>query len=163
MPRAFRAFNAANLNYDIAPLPLPWSGKRANQAGGARWLMNAKRQNKDAAWTFMTFLNSAEGGNAIYAKTGGMFPAQKSVADVGGFHRSQSEARQPQHLYHRGCRVWRFFRPAWCCPPGTTSTTNIIGRQLWAKCGRWKTTPDKTAAAVCPAVNEALKKAGYPK
>ena len=74
------AFNAANINYDIAPLPIPWSGKRANQAGGARWLMDAKGEHQLEAWNFMVFLNSANGGNGIYAKAGGMFPAQRSVA-----------------------------------------------------------------------------------
>lgn len=79
------AFNAANLNYDIAPIPLAASGKRVAEAAGASWHMSAKSENKEAAWTFMQFLQSAEGGQAIYAKSGGIFPALKSMVNSPAF------------------------------------------------------------------------------
>ena len=79
------AFNAANLNYDIAPIPLAANGKRFAEAAGASWHMSAKSANKEAAWTFMQFLQSAEGGQSIYAKSGGIFPALKSMVNSPAF------------------------------------------------------------------------------
>ncbi len=54
------AFNQAGLNYDIAPAPTPADGKRWNGAGGAAWVMSSGSDNKDAAWTFLEWLQSTE-------------------------------------------------------------------------------------------------------
>ena len=154
-------FNTANLNYDIAPLPLPWSGKRANQAGGARWLMDAKSQHKDAAWQFMTFLNSAAGGNAIYAKTGGMFPAQKSVATSKDFADTNQKPANRTAFTTEGAAL-AILSPGLLLPVWDDINANIVDPGM-AKVWALETTPDKAAAEVCPAVNAALKKAGFPK
>ena len=59
-------FNKANMNYDVAVVPIPAGGKRWNPAGGAGWVMSAKSDNKDAAWTFIQWLQSANGGEKLY-------------------------------------------------------------------------------------------------
>ena len=154
-------FNVANMNYDIAPLPLPWSGKRANEAGGARWLMNAKGKNKEAAWKFMAFLNSADGGNAIYAKSGGMFPAQKSVASSAAFTDPNQKPANRNAFAIEGAGL-SILSPGLVLPAWDDIDANILSPamgKLWAL----EDTPDKAVAAICPAVNAALKKAGYPK
>ena len=154
-------FNTANLNYDIAPLPLPWSGKRANQAGGARWLMDAKGKHKTEAWQFMTFLNSAEGGNAIYAASGGMFPAQKSVATSKAFIDPNQKPANRSAFATEGAAL-AILSPGLILPVWDDIDANIVSPGM-AKVWALESTPDKAAAEVCPAVNDALKKAGFPK
>jgi multiple sugar transport system substrate-binding protein len=56
------AFNSAGMNYDVAPAPIPAGGKRWNAAGGAAWVMSSGSDNKDAAWTFLSWLQSNGGG-----------------------------------------------------------------------------------------------------
>lgn len=155
------AFNAANLNYDIAPLPLPWSGKKANNAGGARWLMDAKGKNKDAAWTFMTFLNSADGGNGIYAKSGGMFPAQKSVATSAAFTDPSQKPANRAAFATEGAAL-ATLSPGLILPAWQDIDNNII-QPAMGKVWALEDTPDKAVATIVPAVNDALKKAGLPK
>ena len=155
------AFNAANLNYDIAPLPLPWSGKRANQAGGARWLMDAKGEHKIEAWTFMMFLNSAKGGNGIYAKAGGMFPAQKSVATSPSFIDPNQKPANRSVYATEGAGL-SILSPGLLLPVWDDIGNNIVGpglEKIWAL----ETTPEKAVAEIVPAVNDALKAAGFPK
>ncbi len=61
------AFNAAGKNYDVAVVPIPAGGQRWNGAGGAAWVMSSGSDNKDAAWTFMQWLQSDGGGeNALH-------------------------------------------------------------------------------------------------
>ena len=61
-------FNAAKMNYDVAVVPTPKGGKRWNPAGGAAWVMSAKSDNKDAAWTFLEWLQGADGGEKLYTR-----------------------------------------------------------------------------------------------
>jgi len=155
------AFNTANLNYDIAPLPLPWSGKRANQAGGARWLMDAKGEHKIEAWTFMMFLNSAKGGNGIYAKAGGMFPAQKSVVTSPEFTDPSQKPANRSVFATEGAGL-AILTPGLLLPIWDDIGNNIVAPgldKIWAL----ETTPEKAVAEIVPAVNDALKAAGFPK
>lgn len=67
-------FQDAPFAWDVAPLPMGPNGTRANTAGGAGYVMSSTSDNKEAAWTFLSFLAGPE-GQAIFAKTGLAVPA----------------------------------------------------------------------------------------
>ncbi|MCB0075719.1 MAG: extracellular solute-binding protein, partial [Caldilineaceae bacterium] len=73
-------FNAAELNYDVATVPIPAGGQRSASAAGAAWTMSALSDNKDAAWTFLSWLQSTDGGQRIYTESGEILPALQSTA-----------------------------------------------------------------------------------
>lgn len=75
------AFNAAEMNYDVAPVPTAPGGIRAAGAAGAAWTITAASDNKELAWDFLQFLQSKEGGLAIYPASGEAFPPLRSVAE----------------------------------------------------------------------------------
>jgi multiple sugar transport system substrate-binding protein len=75
------AFNAAGMNYDVAPVPIAPGGIRATGAGGAAWTMSAASDNKELAWDFIQFLQSPAGGLAIYPISGEAFPPIRSAAE----------------------------------------------------------------------------------
>ncbi len=76
------ALNAAGVNYDVAAVPKALSsGRQAGSTNGAAWVMSALTEKSDAAWTFMQFLQSPEGGQAIYFSAGDAFPPTKSGAN----------------------------------------------------------------------------------
>jgi ABC-type glycerol-3-phosphate transport system substrate-binding protein len=76
------ALNAAGINYDVAPVPTaPGGGRQAGGASGAAWVMSSVSDNPEAAWDFMEFLQSPEGGQAIYFSTGEAFPPTRSGAE----------------------------------------------------------------------------------
>ena len=70
-------FNAANMNYDVATVPIPADGQRAGAAGGAAWTMSKHSDDKETAWTFLSWLQSTNGGQAIYTASGEILPAKK--------------------------------------------------------------------------------------
>ena len=73
-------FNAANMNYDVATVPIPADGQRAGAAGGAAWTMSKYSDDKETAWTFLSWLQSTNGGQAIYTASGEILPALRSTA-----------------------------------------------------------------------------------
>jgi len=73
-------FNEAGLNYDVAVVPIPEDGQRSAAAAGAAWTMSADSDNKDAAWTFLSWLQSTEGGQSLYTASGEILPALSSTA-----------------------------------------------------------------------------------
>lgn len=79
------AFKEAGKNFDLAPVPTSPDGGRWNGAGGASWVISAASDSKDAAWTFLSWLQSAEGGQKIYTERGEIFPALQSVANSPSF------------------------------------------------------------------------------
>lgn len=79
------AFKEAGKNFDLAPVPMSPDGGRWNGAGGASWVISAASDNKDEAWTFLSWLQSAEGGQKIYTERGEIFPALQSVANSPAF------------------------------------------------------------------------------
>ena len=97
------AFNAAGMNYDVAPAPIPAGGKRWNGAGGAAWVMSSGSDNKDAAWTFIQWLQSDGGGETIYTERGEIFPALQSVANSPAFMTDQPPANKQAHHHRGGC------------------------------------------------------------
>jgi len=80
------ALNAAGVNYDVAAVPkAPSGGRQAGSTNGAAWVMSALTQKSDAAWAFMQFLQSPEGGQAVYFSAGDAFPPTKSGANSSVF------------------------------------------------------------------------------
>lgn len=80
------ALNAAGINYDVAAVPTaPGGGRQAGGAGGAAWVMSASTDSPDLAWDFLQFLQSPEGGQAIYFSTGEAFPPTRSGAESAVF------------------------------------------------------------------------------
>jgi len=69
------------LKWDIVGLPRQQS--QLNVAGGSGYVIPARSKNKEAAWTFLKWLESPK-GQAIFAETGVIVPARRSVghADI---------------------------------------------------------------------------------
>lgn len=78
-------FNQAGKNYDLAVTPIPAGGQRWNGAGGAAWVMSAGSDNKDEAWTFLSWLQSTDGGERIYTEAAEIFPALQSTTNSPAF------------------------------------------------------------------------------
>ena len=76
------ALNAAGINYDVAAVPkAPSGGRQAGSTNGAAWVMSALTKKSDAAWAFMQYLQSPDGGQAVYFSAGDAFPPTKSGAN----------------------------------------------------------------------------------
>jgi multiple sugar transport system substrate-binding protein len=76
------ALNAAGINYDVAPVPTaPDGGRQAGSANGAAWVLSALTDQPELAWEFIQFLQSPEGGAAIYFAAGDSFPPTQSSAN----------------------------------------------------------------------------------
>lgn len=80
------AFNAAGINYDVAVVPrAPEHDPYAGSANGAAWVMSALTEKDEAAWKFIEFLQSPEGGAAVYFAAGDAFPPTRSSAEAAVF------------------------------------------------------------------------------
>jgi multiple sugar transport system substrate-binding protein len=153
------AFNKANMNYDVAVVPIPKDGKRWNGAGGAAWVMSAKSDNKDAAWTFLQWLQSAGGGEKLYTERGEIFPALQSVANSPVFMTNQPPANKQgiiDEAKASGVGGFGYF-PEW----GELENSVIIPalQHIWA--GEAK--PEQALPDMCKQVDQFLKDKGYPK
>ena len=153
------AFNQAGLNYDVAPAPIPADGKRWNGAGGAAWVMSSGSDNKDAAWTFLEWLQSTDGGEKIYTEAGEIFPALQSVANSPAFMTDQPPANKEGIIIEAGASgVGGFgYFPEWGELCGS-----IIGPGLdkvWAG----EVSAEEGAADICTQVDAFLADNGYPK
>jgi len=73
-------FNSAGVNYDVAVVPIPEGGQRSASAAGAAWTMSSFSDDKEAAWTFLSWLQSTDGGQGIYTASGEILPALRSTA-----------------------------------------------------------------------------------
>jgi multiple sugar transport system substrate-binding protein len=153
------AFNAAGMNYDVAPAPIPAGGKRWNGAGGAAWVMSSASDSKDAAWTFIQWLQSDGGGQTIYTQAGEIFPALQSVANSPAFLTDQPPANKQAIIIEAGASdVGGFgYFPEW----GELSGS-IIGPGLdliWAG----EVDVETGLANICAQVDQFLAERGYPK
>lgn len=153
------AFNKANMNYDVAVVPIPKSGKRYNPAGGAAWVMSAKSANKDAAWTFLQWLQSTNGGEKIYTERGEIFPALQSVANSPTFMTNQPPANKQAIIDEaKASNVGSFgYFPEW--DELQSSVINPGLDKIWAG----ETTPEQGLSDLCQQVDQFLKDKGYPK
>jgi len=154
------AFNEAGMNYDVAVVPYPEGGKRWASAGGAAWVMSSGSDNKDAAWTFLEWLQSTDGGQMAYTESGEIFPALKSVAQSDAFLNQDQppENRQAFLVQGESSDIGSFgYFPEWGELDGS-----IIGpglQQIWAG----ERTPEDVLPEICEQVNAFLAENGYPK
>jgi multiple sugar transport system substrate-binding protein len=153
------AFNKANLNYDVAVVPIPEGGKRFNPAGGAAWVMSAKSGNKDAAWTFLEWLQSTDGGEKLYTERGEIFPALQSVANSPAYMTDQPPANKQGIIEEaKASAVGAFgYFPEW-----DELESSIIGpalQRIWAG----EADPATVMPELSQQVDQFLKDKGYPK
>ena len=153
------SFNKANMNYDVAVVPIPKGGKRWNPAGGAAWVMSAKSDNKDAAWTFLQWLQSKDGGEKLYTERGEIFPALQSAANSPAFMTDQPPANKKAIVAEAaasGVGDFGYF-PEWNEMDGTIITPAL--QKIWAG----EATPEQALPDMCKQVDQFLKDKGYPK
>jgi multiple sugar transport system substrate-binding protein len=153
------ALNAAGMNYDVAPAPIPAGGKRWNGAGGAAWVMSSGSDNKEAAWTFIEWLQSNGGGQTIYTERGEIFPALQSVAGSPSFMTDTPPANKQAIITEASASdVGGFgYFPEWGELDGS-----IIGpglEKIWAG----EIDPETGLADICAQVDQFLADNGYPK
>lgn len=154
------AFNAADMNYDVAVVPIPKGGKRWNGAGGAAWVMSSASDNKEEAWTFISWLQSTDGGEKLYTESGEIFPALQSTASSPTFlNPNQKPANRQAFLTEAAASdVGGFgYFPEWGELDGS-----IIGPgldRIWAG----EVAPEEALPALCQQVNDFLAANGYPK
>lgn len=74
------------LQWNVAPLPV--GRERVNLAGGAGYTISRLSEQKDAAWALVRFLESPK-GQVLFAESGLMVPARRSVREDNIFLRRQ--------------------------------------------------------------------------
>ncbi|UCC61436.1 MAG: sugar ABC transporter substrate-binding protein [Anaerolineae bacterium] len=154
------AFNQAGMSYDVAPVPIPEGGQRAASAGGAAWVMSAASDNKEEAWTFLSWLQSTDGGQKLYTASGEIFPALQSTARSDAFLQADQPPVNRQAFLTEGenAKVGRFgYFSEWGELDGS-----IIGpgmQKVWAG----EATPEEAVAEICQQVDAFLAEQGYPK
>jgi multiple sugar transport system substrate-binding protein len=154
------AFNAANMNYDVAVLPIPQGGQRSNAAGGAAWVMSSASTKKDAAWTFLSWLQSSDGGEKLYTESGEIFPALSSTARSDAFLKSgQPPANRQAFLTEaENAKVGNFgYFPEWDELEQSILLPNL--QRIWAG----EATPEQVLPEICQLVDSFLAENGYPK
>jgi multiple sugar transport system substrate-binding protein len=76
----------AALQWDVVGLPV--GRERANLAGGAGYTMSTRSKHKDAAWALLRYLEGPK-GQALFAESGVIVPARRSVREDNIFLRQQ--------------------------------------------------------------------------
>jgi multiple sugar transport system substrate-binding protein len=152
-------FNKANMNYDVAVAPISKGGKPWNIAGGAAWVMSAKSDNKDAAWTFLQWLQSTNGGEKLYTERGEIFPALQSTANSPAFMTNQPPANKQAIITQAkasGVGGFGYF-PEW----GELENSIILPalQRIWAG----EAQPEQVLPDLCKQMDQFLKDKGYPK
>jgi multiple sugar transport system substrate-binding protein len=155
------ALNAAGINYDVAPVPLsPNGGRQAGGSGGAAWVMSTVTDNEDAAWKFMQFLQSPDGGQAIYFSTGEAFPPTKSGAESKAFMNDSHGPANKQAWLVDAATVTinnSGFFADWNELSGTI--INPVLTSIWAGDAK----PADVLPGLCDSVNKYLADHGYKK
>lgn len=154
------AFNLADVNYDVAVVPIPEGGQRSASAAGAAWTMSAFSDDKDAAWTFLSWLQSTNGGQAIYTASGEILPALRSTAKSDVFLGSDSPPANKEAFIIEGdnAKVGRAF----LFPEGNELSGTIISpgmQTIWSG----EATVEDAVASICTDVDAFLADKGYPK
>ncbi len=152
-------FNAAKLNYDVAVVPIPKGGKGWNAAGGAAWVMSAKSDNKDAAWTFLSWLQSADGGEKLYTERGEIFPALQSVANSPVFMTDQPPANKKAIIAEAGTSGVGGFGYFSEWDELDSSVISPALQKIWAG----EVQPEQALPDLCKQMDQFLKDKGYPK
>jgi multiple sugar transport system substrate-binding protein len=152
------AFNAANMNYDVAVLPIPEGGQRSNAAGGAAWVMSSASTKKEAAWTFLSWLQSSDGGQKLYTESGEIFPALRSTARSDAFlHADQPPANRQAFLTEaENAKVGNFgYFPEWDELDSSILAPNL--QRIWSG----EATPEQVLPEICQLVDAFLAENGY--
>ena len=154
------AFNEAEMNYDVAVVPFAEDGRRWGSAGGAAWVMSAGSDNKDEAWTFLEWLQSADGGQLAYTEAGEIFPALKSVAQSDAFVSQEQPPANREAFLVQGdsADIGAFgYFPEWGELSGSVINPGL--EQIWAG----ERTPAEVLPEICDQVDAFLAENGYPK
>jgi multiple sugar transport system substrate-binding protein len=153
-------FNAADMNYDVVVNPLPADGRRTNSAAGAAWVMSAQSDNKDAAWTFLQWLQSTEGGQRLYTESGEMFPALRSTAQSSAFLEMEAKPENRQAFLTEGENA-EPLRNGYFAEWNELSSSIISPglEQVWAG----EISVEDAVAQICQQVDDFLAANGYPK
>ncbi len=134
------AFASSNgLRWDVVGLPR--QKNRVNASGGSGYVIPSKSKNKEAAWTFLRWLESAK-GEAIFTESGVIVPARRSVGRADIFlkqdppHNAQvfldeTEIGRPNPMY-KGIQnisslLDESLRPIW---QGKTSAKDAISKAV---------------------------------
>lgn len=153
------SFNTAKMNYDVAVVPIPEGGKRWNAAGGAAWVMSAASDNKDAAWTFLQWLQGKDGGEKLYTERGEIFPALQSVANSPVFMTDQPPANKKgiiDEAAASGVGGFGYF-PDW--DELDSSVISPALQKIWAG----ESDPAQALPELCKLADQFLKDKGFPK
>jgi len=153
-------FNTAELNYDVAVVPIPADGQRSASAAGAAWTMSALSDNKDAAWTFLSWLQSTDGGQRIYTESGEILPALQSTAKSDAFLGLDTPPANRQAFITEGENA-KVGRTGYFAEWNELSSSIIspVMDSIWAG----EAVPSEALPALCDQVDQFLADAGYPK
>ena len=152
------AFNTAGMNYDVAVVPIPEDGQRSAGAGGAAWVMSSLSDNKDEAWTFLSWLQSTDGGQAIYTASGEILPALQSTANSDVFLGSDDppENRQAFIVEGENAKIGRTgFFPEWSELDGSILSPGL--QRVWSG----EASAEEALPQICEEVNAFLAANGY--
>ena len=153
-------FNEQGLNYDVDVMPIPADGEPFASAGGAAWVMSSGSDNKDEAWTFLSWLQSTEGGQYLYTESGEIFPALQSTARSDAFLKPDTPPanRQAFLTAGEGAKAGAFgYFPEWGELSGSIIDPAL--EAIWAG----EATPEEVVPGLCEQVNNFLADNGYPK
>jgi multiple sugar transport system substrate-binding protein len=147
-----------NLRYGLAPVPKPADGTWAANAGGAGYAMGAGSKRKDAAWKLITWLQSRDGGQPLFAGTGELFPALRSVAQSNGYQKppppgKDSLAFMAQYAQTAAAALF----PEWAELDGNIIEPGL--QKVWAG----EQTVSQAVPPLVQQVDVYLKQKGYPK
>lgn len=153
-------FNNADVNYEVAVVPIPEDGQRSASAAGAAWTMSSFSDDKDSAWTFLSWLQSTEGGQGIYTASGEILPALRSTANSDVFLGNDAPPENKEAFIIEGnnAKVGRAgLFPEWNELNGT-----IIGpgmQTIWSG----EATVEDAVASICADVDAFLADNDYPR
>lgn len=150
--------NAAGMNYDVAVVPIPEGGQRWNGAGGAAWVMSSASDNKDAAWTFLSWLQSENGGEKLYAERGEIFPALQSTTNNVFLAQEGNPANKQAFMTEAaGSGIGGFgYFPEW------SEIDSIVSAEM-NKVWSGEAQPADVVTAACEQVDQFLADNGFPK
>lgn len=153
------AFNAAGANYDVAVVPQAPGGVRyAGSTNGAAWVMSALTEKDEAAWDFIEFLQSPEGGAAIYFSAGDAFPPTRSSAEADVFLNPERAPANKQ-AWLLGAETTSIYGQGWFPEWNELSSTIIspVLSSIWAG----EAQPADVLPGLCESVDAYLAEHGY--
>jgi multiple sugar transport system substrate-binding protein len=122
--------------------------------------MSAQSDNKEAAWTFLQWLQSTDGGQRIYTASGEIFPALASTARSDAFLEADAppENREAFLTEAENAKTGRFgYFPEWGELEGSVISPGL--QRIWSG----EATVEEAVPQICEEVNAFLADNGYPK